>query len=103
MRYLILATLLLSSCTTNEAPAHMASQAAATAQPAQNLAGCKKAIAAFKNVIGSDLDTGDTTKEVHARMVSDLSGSEQACSAGNEGAALGQLAGVKSKYGYPNQ
>jgi hypothetical protein len=105
LRLALLTALLLTACTTPQvtAPVVTPIPPAQKTQPAQNLVGCKKAVARFRSVIDSDLESGDANKTVHARMSSELNGIEQTCNTGNEGAALSQLAGLKVKNGYPNQ
>jgi hypothetical protein len=95
MKYL-LPLLLLTACveTTKQAaaPVMMQTQAAPS--------GCAS-IRTFKALIASDLETENTTKNVHDNILSDLRGADAACSSGNDGGAAALVRTVRGKYGYP--
>lgn len=99
--------LLLAACNTAaEAPAPQA-QAQAPAyvtRPDFRLpegGGCAGEIARFRAVMDNDLATGHVNRQVHARVIADLAGPEQACTAGRDGDARSRLRQVKTRYGYP--
>lgn len=64
-------------------------------------AGCSGEIARFRAVMDNDLATGHVNRQVHARVIADLAGPEQACAAGRDADARGRLRQVKTRYGYP--
>ena len=63
--------------------------------------GCSGAIARFRAVIDNDLATGHVNRDVHGQMAGELRGPEAACAAGRQGEAMGGLAAVKRRHGYP--
>jgi hypothetical protein len=62
--------------------------------------GCAGEVARFQAVMDNDLDTGHTTKGVHGRVSGEIAIARATCAGGNEGGAIGQLNGTKSKFGY---
>jgi hypothetical protein len=62
--------------------------------------GCSGEVARFQAVMDNDLDTGHTTKGVHANVSAEIATARATCAGGNEGGAIGQLNGTKSKFGY---
>jgi hypothetical protein len=110
MKYLAF-VLLLTGCmeTTQQAVApvvsHNSQAASGVSSPSFKLpegTGCRGAVAKFKAIVENDLETGHTTKTVHDSMMSDLGGAERACAAGQEGAAISMVRGIRAKNGYPS-
>jgi hypothetical protein len=103
MKYL-LPLILLTACTeTAKQPVAMSPVAMSPVvqvQVAPVQSGCAS-IRTFKALIVTDLETENTTKSVHDRIMSDLAGADAACASGNEGGAAAQVRGVRAKYGYP--
>jgi hypothetical protein len=105
---LAFSAILLSACQTASVatpPAPPPEQAAPGVTPSTfhmpTGSGCSGEIARFQAVLDNDVAIGHTTKSVHDRASADLSRASATCSAGNEGAALGQLHATKTKFGYP--
>lgn len=105
---LALCAALLSACQTPTAsapPAPPPEQAYPGVTPSTfhmpTSGGCSGEIARFQAVLDNDVAIGHTTKGVHDRATADLDHARATCSGGNEGAALGQLHAVKTKFGYP--
>ncbi len=111
-----LSGLLLAACNTTDGPAPVAYQPAP--QPAAAYSGtpqyvtpsgfqmpqgtgCHGEIARFRAVMDNDVQIGHVTQPVYQRVVSELGSAQNACSSGNEGAAMAQLRAVKSRHGYP--
>ena len=63
-------------------------------------ADCAAAIATIESIITSDAETGNLSKGVHRRIVSELAGVKASCTAGRDAEASRALAGVKSRHGY---
>ncbi|WP_353181744.1 hypothetical protein [Bosea sp. (in: a-proteobacteria)] len=63
--------------------------------------GCSGEVERFQAVIDNDVATGHTTRSVHDRVSAEIASARSACSAGNEGGALGQLRATRAKFGYP--
>lgn len=104
----VLAGLLLGACQTASVatpPAPPPEQAAPGVTPSTfhmpTGGGCSGEIARFQAVLDNDVAIGHVTRPVHDRATADLARARATCSAGNEGAALGQLRAVKTKFGYP--
>jgi len=64
--------------------------------------GCNGEVERFQAVMDNDLATGHTTKGVHTRVSAEISTARATCAAGNEGGAIGQIRGTKTKFGYPS-
>lgn len=62
--------------------------------------GCAGEVDRFQAVMDNDLDTGHTTKGVHARVSAEIAVARSTCAGGNEGGALAQINATKSKFGY---
>jgi len=63
--------------------------------------GCSGEVERFQAVMDNDLQTGHTTKGVHDRVSAEIARARSTCSAGNEGGAIAQIRGTKTKFGYP--
>ncbi len=63
--------------------------------------GCANDIARFRAIQANDLETGHVNRKVYDQIAGELNQASAQCSAGNDGAARGALAGVKRRYGYP--
>jgi hypothetical protein len=62
--------------------------------------GCAGPISQYQQIIDNDAETGSLNPGVYNRVSTDLEGAKRACAEGREKEALGQLASVKSRYGY---
>jgi hypothetical protein len=62
--------------------------------------GCSGEVERFQAVMDNDLNTGHTTKGVHARVSAEIATARTTCSGGNEAGALGQINATKGKFGY---
>lgn len=62
--------------------------------------GCSGEVERFQAVMDNDLNTGHTTKGVHAKVSGEIAGARQTCSGGNEAGAVAQLNATKGKFGY---
>jgi hypothetical protein len=95
----------LSACTTSSPPpAPDAASAPAGVTPSSfalpSGTGCAGEVARFQAVMDNDLATGHTTAGVHARVSAEIATARATCAAGNEGAAIAQVNGTKSRFGY---
>lgn len=63
-------------------------------------AGCSGPISEYLSIINKDSETGSLSPSVFNRVSEDMDGVRKTCGANREKEALGQLAGVKKKYGY---
>jgi hypothetical protein len=62
--------------------------------------GCSGEVERFQAVMDNDLNTGHTTKGVHARVSAEIAGARTTCSGGNEAGAISQINATKGKFGY---
>ncbi len=63
--------------------------------------GCSGEVERFQAVMDNDLQTGHTTKGVHSRVSAEIDTARKSCAAGNEGGAIAQIRGTRTKFGYP--
>jgi hypothetical protein len=61
---------------------------------------CAGPIGDFQGVIENDINTGNVSKSVHARITAELEPVKAACAAGREADATRQLAALKARHGY---
>lgn len=101
-------TLFLAACqhTTAQAPVATAPQpTGSNITPAgfrlPEGGGCANDIARFRAIQANDLETGHVNRKVYDQIAGELNQASSRCSAGNDGAARGSLAGIKRRYGYP--
>jgi hypothetical protein len=62
--------------------------------------GCAGPISEYQQIIDRDVESGMLNPGVYNRVSTDLEPVKRACAEGREKEAVGQLAGVKSRYGY---
>jgi hypothetical protein len=62
--------------------------------------GCAGPISEFQQLIDQDAESGHLNPGVYNRVVTDLEPVKRACAENREPDARGQLASVKSRYGY---
>ena len=62
--------------------------------------GCSGEVERFQAVMDNDLNTGHTTKGVHARVSNEIASARSTCASGNESGAIGQINATKGKFGY---
>lgn len=104
----VAATLLLAACnsasTTAVAPAPQPGSSPNGVTPSTfslpSGSGCAGEVARFQAIMDNDLATGHTTKSVHDRVSGEIGQARSTCAAGNESAAISQIAATKSRYGY---
>ena len=64
------------------------------------VAGCLGEVERFQAVMDNDLNTGHTTKGVHANVSAEIASARTTCAGGNEAGALAQINATKGKFGY---
>jgi hypothetical protein len=62
--------------------------------------GCAGPISEYQQIIDRDVESGMLNPGVYNRVSTDLEPAKRACAEGKEKEAQGQLAAVKSRYGY---
>lgn len=62
--------------------------------------GCAAPISEYQQIIDRDVETGMLNPGVYNRVLTDLEPVKRSCAEGREKEAVGQLASVKSRYGY---
>lgn len=62
--------------------------------------GCSGEVERFQAVMDNDLNTGHTTKGVHARVSAEIASARTTCAGGNEAGAISQVNATKGKFGY---
>ena len=63
-------------------------------------AACSTSLAEFETVIANDARTGNLNKNVHRRIVAELTGVQAACVADRDAEAMRQLGAIKHRFGY---
>lgn len=101
----LLATLALAACNSAGTPPAPSPQNAPTGVTPNTFVlpsggGCSGEVSRFQAVMDNDLATGHTTQGVHARVSAEIATARATCAAGNEGGAIAQLNGTKSRFGY---
>lgn len=64
-------------------------------------AGCTGAVNRYRAIINNDLETGHTTKTVHAQVSQEIDAAAQLCASGNDGGARAAVTASRSRHGYP--
>lgn len=95
--------LLLAACTQTggEAAAPSGPARAAAALELPSSGACAREIAAFRDLLDRDNETGFVGPTVYRDATAALAGPAATCREGRDGAASGELRAIKVRFGYP--